>query len=247
MSILISWANPPTTERPAASPSKNAPWYYNGPQPTVRSQAKKEQIVWPSLGAESTTPVHPHLPRSQTHNSQRSQWRRATGNYKSPTDPITCLAKRRLQTGHCLQVYLKQTGITDSALCDSKESEPMVHHMLLDCSRWQRQRHQSWSQDETSTNKLEWLTCAAPSSLAVCGLGSNPADWLQKKNLMNFVSKLNDIDLTTAAMCISWTQLCSTCSVLKLSCLCLVLTKNTHMHHVINHACTGSLISQTAE
>ena len=60
--------------------------------------------------------------------------------------------------GHCgLQAHLKRIGIMDSALCDCKEAEQTVHHILQDCSIRRKQRHQLWPQDESTTNKL-WGT-----------------------------------------------------------------------------------------
>ena len=60
--------------------------------------------------------------------------------------------------------HLKWFGIIDSALCDCKEAEQMVHHIHQDCPIWWQQRHQLWLQDE-STTKREWhMTWAAPSN-----------------------------------------------------------------------------------
>ena len=42
----------------------------------------------------------------------------------------------------------------DSALCDCKEAEQTVHHILQDCPVWRKQIHQLWPQDEPTTNKL---------------------------------------------------------------------------------------------
>ena len=61
----------------------------------------------------------------------------------------------RLRTGHCgLRAHLKRIGIMDSALCDCKEAEQTVHHILQDCPVWRKLRHQLWPQDESTTNKL---------------------------------------------------------------------------------------------
>ena len=69
--------------------------------------------------------------------------------------------------------HLKRTGIMDSALCDCKEAEQTVHHILQDCPIWRKQRHQLWSQDESTTDKL-WETaedlCRTTQFLATCGL-----------------------------------------------------------------------------
>ena len=87
--------------------------------------------------------------KSLLRNSQRCQWRRATGDKNPSTDQISRVARHeqttifRLRTGHCsLQAHLKQIGIVDSALCDCKEAEQTVHHILQDCSIWQQQKHQ---------------------------------------------------------------------------------------------------------
>ena len=71
-----------------------------------------------------------------------------------------------------LWAHLKQTGIMNSALCNCKEAEQTVHHILRDCSIWRRQRHHLWPQDESTTNKLwgtvEDLHCTTQ-FLATCG------------------------------------------------------------------------------
>ena len=86
-------------------------------------------------------------------------------DYSPSTDPINRLARHeqttifRLRTGHCgLREYLKRIGIMDSALCDCKEEEQTVHHILQD-------RPKLWPQDEstppTSCGERR-KTCAAP-------------------------------------------------------------------------------------
>ena len=80
----------------------------------------------------------------------------------------------RLRTGHCgLRAHLKRIGIMDSALCDCKEAEQTVHHILQDCPIWRKQRHQLWPQDESTTNKL-WGTAEdlrrTTQFLTTCGL-----------------------------------------------------------------------------
>ena len=91
-------------------------------------------------------------------NRQKCQWKKATGDYNPSTDPINRLARHeqtaifRLRTGHCgLRAHLKRTGIMDSALCDCKEAEQTVHHILQDCPIWRKQRHQLWQQNRRST------------------------------------------------------------------------------------------------
>ena len=73
-------------------------------------------------------------------NRQKCQWKRATGDYNPSTDPINRLARHeqttifRLRTGRCgLRTHQKRNGIMDSALCDCKEAEQTVHHILQDC------------------------------------------------------------------------------------------------------------------
>ena len=113
-------------------------------------------------------------------NSQKCQWRRATGDYNPSTDPVNHLARHeqttifRLRTGHCgLRAHLRRTGIMDSALCDCKEAEQTIHHILQDCPIWWKQRRQLWPQDESTTNKL-WGTAEdlrrTTQFLATCGL-----------------------------------------------------------------------------
>ena len=61
----------------------------------------------------------------------------------------------------------------DSALCDCKEAEQTVHHILQDCPIWRKQRHQSWPQDESTTNKLWGMAedlRRTTQFLATCGL-----------------------------------------------------------------------------
>ena len=126
----------------------------------------KEQMAWPGLGANNCNPCPPPPPLSTSayqeaqtllSNSQRCQWRRATGDYSPSTDPINRLARHeqttifRLRTGHCgLRTHLKRIGIMDSALCDCKEAEQTVHHILQDCPVWRKQRHQLWQQNRRS-------------------------------------------------------------------------------------------------
>ena len=94
-------------------------------------------------------------------NRQKCQWKRATGDHNPSTYPINRLARHeqttifRLRTGHCgLAAYPKRIGFMDSILCNCKEAEQMVHHILQDCPIWRKQRHQLWPQDESTTNKL---------------------------------------------------------------------------------------------
>ena len=82
-------------------------------------------------------------------NSQKYHWRIATGDYNPSTDPVSGLPRHeqttifRLRTGHCgLRAHLKRFGIMDSPLCDCKEAEQAIHHILQDCSIWRKQRHQ---------------------------------------------------------------------------------------------------------
>ena len=102
-----------------------------------------------------------HEAKTLLWNSQKCQWKRATGDYNPSTDPISRLARHeqttifRLRTGHCgLRAHLRRIGIMDSALRDCKEVEQTIHHILQDCTIWRKQRHQSWPQDESTTNKL---------------------------------------------------------------------------------------------
>ena len=129
----------------------------------------------PCFPRGSVSRIDPH--------QKRKTWyfcTRATGDYNPSTDPINRLARHeqttifRLRTGHCgLQSHLKRNGIMDSALCDCKEAEETVHHILQDCPiRW-KQRQQLWPQDESTTNKL-WRTAEdlrrTTQFLATCGL-----------------------------------------------------------------------------
>ena len=116
-------------------------------------QELKEQITWPSLGVNNCNPCPPTYQEAKTL-LQNSQF--------------------MLQIGYCgLRAHLERIGIIDSALCDCKEAEQMVYHILRDCSIWWKQRHQLWPQDESTTNKL-WGTAEdlrhTTESLATCGL-----------------------------------------------------------------------------
>ena len=143
----------------------------------------KEQIAWLSLGANNCNPCLPPLtkkPKPSSETDKKCQWKRTTGNYNPSIDPINGLARHeqttifRLRRGHCgLRAHLKRIGIMDSALCDCKEAEQTVHHILEDCPIWRKQRHQLWPQDESTTNKL-WGTAEdlrrITQFLATCGL-----------------------------------------------------------------------------
>ena len=86
---------------------------------------------------------------------------RAIEDYNPSTETINRLARHeqttifRLRTGNCgLRAHLRRIDIMDSALCDCKEAEQTVHHILQDCPIWRKQKHQLWPQDESTTNKL---------------------------------------------------------------------------------------------
>ena len=129
----------------------------------------------------TASPQTPRAPRSWLlRNRQKCQWKKATGDYNPSTDPINRLARHeqttifRLRTGHCgLRAHLKRIGIMDSALCDCKEAEQTVHHILQDCPIWRKQRHQLWPQGEPTTNKL-WGTAEdlrrTTQFMTTCGL-----------------------------------------------------------------------------
>ena len=79
-------------------------------------------------------------------NSQKCHWNRTTGDYNPSTDPINHLTRHeqttifKLRAGHCgLRAHLKWIGIMVSALCDCKEAEQTVHHILQDCPIWRKQ------------------------------------------------------------------------------------------------------------
>ena len=127
-------------------------------------QSRSPGQVWEQTTATPVSTSTYQEAKTLLQNSQRCQWRRATGDYNPSTDPINRLTRHehttifRLRTGHYgLLVHLKRIGIMDSALCDCKEAEQTVHHILQDCSVWWRQRNQLWLQDESTTNKL-WGT-----------------------------------------------------------------------------------------
>ena len=152
---------------------------------TTQTVTMTKVIMMTSLGENNCNPCQPlststyQEAKTPLQNSQKCLWRRPTGDYNPSADPINRLARHekttifRLRTGHCgLRSHLKQIGIMDSALCDCKEAEQSVHHILQDCPIWRKQRHQLWLQDE-SANKL-WGTVEdlrrTTKFLATCGL-----------------------------------------------------------------------------
>ena len=101
-------------------------------------------------------------------NSQQSQWRMATGDYNSSTDPVNRLGGHelttifRLRTGHCgLRAHMKRFGIMDSVLCGCKEAEQTVHHILQGCGNRDTSYVRRMSQPPTSCGERQ-KTCAAP-------------------------------------------------------------------------------------
>ena len=115
----------------------------------------KEQITWPSLGANNCDPCPPPLTRkpepcSETVKDEKGEW---------PLETKTPLQNQ--STGQ------------DTVACKHTCSEQTVHHTLQDCSIWRQQRHQIWLQDESTTNKL-WGTAEdlrrTTQFLATCGL-----------------------------------------------------------------------------
>ena len=85
----------------------NAPWFYSRYQPTVGSRKWKEQIAWPSPGANNCNPCPSLLtrkpkPKQSKMPMEKGQWRL----YNASTDPINHLARPeqttifRLLTGH---------------------------------------------------------------------------------------------------------------------------------------------------
>ena len=102
----------------------------------------------------------------------------------------------RLRTGHCgLRAHLKRIGVMNSALCDCKEAEQTVHHIVQDCPIWRKQRHQLWPQDELATNKL-WGTAEdlrrTTQFLATWTEGLSTADGPQKKS----TSRVGDLGIS---------------------------------------------------
>ena len=110
-------------------------------QPIHQLLKDLQQIAWLSLRANNRNLCPPPLTRKPKPCSEIAK----NANGKEPletttsTDPINRLAKHeqttifRLRTGHCgLRAHLKRTGIMDSALCDCKEAEQTIHHILQD-------------------------------------------------------------------------------------------------------------------
>ena len=126
-------------------------------------------------------------------NSQRSQWRRATGDYNPSTGPINRLARHeqttifRLLTGHwSLQAQQKQIGIMGSALCNCKEAE----HTSTTSSRtvpsggnWDTSYGHRMSRPPTGYGEQQ-NTCAAPYiSCDMWTEGLSTANQPQKKKI----------------------------------------------------------------
>ena len=102
---------------------------------------------------------------------QKCQWKRATGDYNPSTDPINRLARQSRPLYSCCKqdtvaCDMKRTGIVDYALCNCKETEQMVRHILQDCPIWRKQRHQLRPQNE-STTKL-WGTVEDLCRATIC-------------------------------------------------------------------------------
>ena len=136
----------------------------------TKSGIKQAQHMFTSTYQEAQTLLR---------NSQKCQWKRATGYYNPSTDPINRLPRHeqitifRLRTGHCgLRAHLRRTDIMDSALCDCKEAK-QTSTTSSRTAPYCGNRHQLWSQDESTTNKLrgtaEYL-CRTTKFLATCGL-----------------------------------------------------------------------------
>ena len=135
-------------------------------RPTVGFLEMKEQIAWPSLGANSCNHCPPPLTRKPKPCSETVK----DPNGEGPLETTTPLQiepaiwqdmSRPLYSGcehdsvACERAF-KRIGIIDSVLFDCKEAEQTVHRILQNCSIWRQQRHQLWPQDE-STTKL-WGT-----------------------------------------------------------------------------------------
>ena len=161
----------------------NALWSYSGSRPTVGFQENERADRLAKTGNKQLQPTPTSTyqeAKTLLRDRQKCQWKRATGDYNPSTDPINRLARHeqtaifRLRTGHCgLRAHLKRIGIMDSALCDCREAEQTIHHILQDCPIWRKQRHQLWPQDESTTNKL-WGTAEdlrrTTQFLTTCGL-----------------------------------------------------------------------------
>ena len=141
----------------------NALWSYSGSRPTgIPGNERADRLA--KTGSKQLQPMSTSTyqeAKTLLRNRQKCQWKRATGDYNPSIDPINHLARHeqttifRLRTGHCgLRAHLKRIGIMDSALCNCKEAEQTVHHILQDCPVWRKQRHQLWPQDESTTKKL---------------------------------------------------------------------------------------------
>ena len=148
----------------------------------VGFQEVKEQIGWISMEANNCNPCPPPLTRKPKPCSETDKNVNGKESLETTTPQLTqstvgqdmskplysCCEQ---DTG--LRTHLKRIGILDSALCDCKEAEQAVHHILQDCPIRRKQRHQFWPQDESTTNKL-WGTAEdlrrTTQLLATCGL-----------------------------------------------------------------------------
>ena len=131
---------------------KNAPWSYSGSQSTVGFQELKEKSAWPSLGVNNCNPCPPPLTRRPKPCSETVK----DVNGERPLETTTRLQtqstvwqdmSRSLYSDYEQDTSLKRFVIMDSALCDCKEAEQTVHHILQDCSNWRQQRHHLWQQN----------------------------------------------------------------------------------------------------
>ena len=142
----------------------------------------KEQIAWLSLEANKCNPYPPPLTRkpkpcSETVNNANGEEPMETTAHPKTQLTIRQDVGRPLYSGcekeTSLWAHLMQIGIIDSALCDCKNAEQTVHHILQYRSIWRQQRRQLWPQDELTTYKLRGTTedlRRTTHFLSTCGL-----------------------------------------------------------------------------
>jgi len=87
---------------------------------------------------------------------KHNEWKRSKTKEKSiPRNLRTELARYR--TGHSLHLrsYRHKIGLAESALCeDCGEEDETLHHNLLKCPRWEKQRREAFDPDKWHHSKI---------------------------------------------------------------------------------------------
>ena len=126
----------------------------------AKSGSKQPQAMSTSTYQEAKTLLR---------NSQKCQWKRATGDFNPSTDQISRLARHeqttifRLRTGHCgLRAHLRRIGIMDSAIAKKRNRRSTTSSRTAPSgSNRDTSYGRRMSQPPTSCGERR-KTCAAP-------------------------------------------------------------------------------------